>query len=214
VSAVSVVRRVVLAAALLALAVPAAAQPLQVRGFFQAGSTTFTAHDSFKTVLGSATGAVLGGGGGVVIGRNIFVTVGAERFTHGGRRVFMFNGDVFDLGIESTVTITPVHLTGGYRYPLAGGRVVPYGGGGISWYRYQETDTFAQADEAADERFTGYHVAGGVEFPVLKWLAAAGEVQWTSVPDALGTDPASVSAAYDEHDLGGTTLRFKVIVGR
>lgn len=208
------IRRIALGVALLLTALPVQAQSLHLRGFFQAGVTTFTAKDSFSTVLGSSSGPVIGGGGGVVIGTHFFGHVAAERFRKDGRRKFIADGEVFDLGIDNTITITPVHLTGGFRYPVAGGRVVPYAGGGISWYRYQETDAFAASGDEVDERFTGYHVAGGAEIPILAWLAAAGEVQWTSVPDALGTNPNSVSAAFGETDLGGTTIRFKVVVGR
>jgi hypothetical protein len=43
------------------------------------------------------------------------------------------------------------------------------------------------------------------------WLALAGEAQWTAVPKALGE--TGLSAAFGEDDLGGTTFRFKLIVG-
>ena len=55
-----------------------------------------------------------------------------------------------------------------------------------------------------DERFSGYHLVGGVEYKITRWLGVAGEVTWTTVPDAIGE--AGVSAAFDETDLGGTTL--------
>jgi hypothetical protein len=42
------------------------------------------------------------------------------------------------------------------------------------------------------------------------WLA--GEVQWASVPDGLSE--AGVGAVFDETDLGATTFRFKLIIGR
>jgi opacity protein-like surface antigen len=189
-------------------------QTLQIRGFFDVGGTTFTASDSFTTVLGSASGPVIGGGGGVVLPSNIFVNVRASRFRQQGRRVFVLDREVFDLGIENTVTVTPVELTGGYRFRFGRGRVLPYAGGGVGWYRYQETDEFAEAADEVDERFTGYHVMGGVDIPILKWLGAAAEVEWARVPDALGQNPNSVSAAFGETDLGGTTFRVKVVIGR
>jgi hypothetical protein len=40
----------------------------------------------------------------------------------------------------------------------------------------------------------------------------AGEANWTTVPDAIGA--AGVSAAFDETDLGGTSVRLKITVGR
>jgi hypothetical protein len=42
----------------------------------------------------------------------------------------------------------------------------------------------------------------------------AGEVVWARVPDALGQEPGSVGTAFDETDLGGTTFRVKLVIGR
>jgi opacity protein-like surface antigen len=216
VSAARLLRVGVLAVGLMvAGAVSAQAQTLQLRGFFDIGSTTFMAKDSFDAVLGSATLPVIGGGGEVVLPQNVFINVRASRYKESGRRVFVANDEIFDLGIENTVTITPLALTGGYRFGRA--RLVPYAGGGINWYRYQETDEFSDADEEVDERFTGYHVVGGAEYRIVKWLAAAGEVEWASVPDGLARNVSSVGAAggaFDETNLGGTTIRVKVVIGR
>ena len=219
-------RRVV-TAALLALTVTslADAQSVQVRGFFDVGGISFTARDAFKAELGSSTGVIFGGGGGVVLPNNIFVGVRASRFRKNGERVLVQDGEVFDLGIANTITITPLDITGGYRFAPKPNRtrrppartphpLVPYVGGGISWYRYQETDAFATADEEVDQRFTGYHLMGGVEIPVAKYLGAAGEVQWTSVPNALGANPSSAATGFGETDLGGITFRVKVVIGR
>ena len=191
----------------------AGAQSLEVHGFFDVGATLFTASESFKAVTGSSSGFVIGGGGGVTLPQKIFIDVRASRFKKDGQRVVVFNGDVLDLGIDNTITITPLEVTGGYRFGRTPDSVRPYAGGGISWYRYQETDAFAASD-AVDERFTGFHLLGGAEFRLAKWLAAAGEVQWTTVPNALGQDPTSVGAVFDESNLGGTTFRAKVVIGR
>jgi len=184
-----------------------------LRGFGDIGSTTFTAAQSFDAVLGSRSGLLFGGGVEVVFPVRVFVNLRASRFHAVGQRVFLFNGEQFDLGIPATVTVTPMEVTAGYRFNL-GTRLVPYGGAGLGWHRYQETSAFAEAEENLDERFTGYHVVGGAEFRVLRWLAAAAEAQWATVPDALGGDPNSVSHAFDETDLGGVTVRVKVVVGR
>src|SRR5437870_7257322 len=123
------------------------------------------------------------------------------------------SSDLFPLGIPVNVTVTPIELTGGYRFDF-GSRVVPYGGGGVSWYRYKETSRFATDAENVNERFNGYQILGGAEVRIWKWIAAAGEVQWASVPDALGQDPNGISREFNEKDLGGTTIRFKVVIGR
>lgn len=202
------------AVATMLLAPPAAAQTeFMFRGFGDVGSTTFAAEKSFNAVLGSETGRVFGGGVEAVLPQRVFVNVRASRFREVGQRVFLFNGEQFDLGIPTTITVTPVELTGGYRFDF-GRRLVPYGGAGLGWHRYEETSRFADASENVNERFTGYHVVGGAEVRLVRWIGAAAEVQWATVPDALGDDPNSVSHEFDESDLGGVTFRFKVVVGR
>jgi opacity protein-like surface antigen len=208
--------RASIAAAVAAIVVlcgqPAEAQ-VSLRGFGDVGLTRFSASDSFEAVLGESRGMVFGGGGEVVLPRGIFAGVRVSRFQGDGSRVFVSGGEVFDLGIDTTIRVMPIELTGGIR--LGGWqRVVPYVGGGVGWHRYEESSDFAGSDEDVKETFSGYHVLGGGEFRLGRWFAVAGEAQWTTVPDALGQNPSSVSAAFDETDLGGTTVRVKFIVGR
>ena len=182
-----------------------------LRGFGDVGATTFTAEQSFAAILGSKTGTVFGGGVEAVEG-HIFLNVRASRFQRTGQRVFLFEGEQFDLGVPTTITVSPVELTGGYRFPFWT-RFVPYAGVGVGRYWFKETSGFAAADENVDEQFTGYHVLGGGEVRLARWLGLAGELQWATVPDAIGSDPNSVSHEFDETDLGGTTFRFKIVVG-
>jgi opacity protein-like surface antigen len=127
--------------------------------------------------------------------------------------VFLHDGERFPLGIPATITVTPVELTGGYRFDR-GARVVPYAGGGLGWHRYEEASEFADSGENVKESFTGYHVIGGAEVRILRWIGAAGEFQWATVPDALGQNPNGVSSQLGEDDLGGLTFRVKVVIGR
>jgi opacity protein-like surface antigen len=204
-----------MAAAITALC-PAAthAQQWGGRGFFDVGATTFTASQSFEAILGSATGTVFGGGGEVVLPQRIFGRVRVSRFERAGQRVVVFEGETFDLGIDTNVRITPVEVTGGYRFRNADRRVVPYLGAGIGWHRYEETSEFAEGDENVDERHQGYHLLGGAEVRLARRLGVGGELQWTTVPDALGQDPNGVSAAFEDTNLGGVSFRVNVIVGR
>lgn len=186
---------------------------LMFRGFADFGSTTFTAEQSFDAVLGSDRGAVLGGGLELVLPQRISVAVRASRFRRTGERVFIFGDQQFDLGIPVTVSIVPVQLTGSYRFDY-GRRFVPYAGGGIGWHRYRESSSFAEEAENIDEVFRGFHAIGGAEVRVVPWAAAAFEVEWATVPDALGIDANSVAREFQESNLGGTTIRVKIAVGR
>jgi opacity protein-like surface antigen len=194
-----------------ATAADAPAQGFMVRGFGDAGATIFTAKESFSAILGSETGPVFGGGVEAVEGQ-IFLNLRASRFQKTGQRVFLADGDQFDLGIPTTITVTPLELTGGYRFPFWT-RFVPYAGVGVGWHGFKETSQFAVAEENVEDRFTGYHVLGGGEVRLARWIGLAGELQWTTVPDAIGSDPNSVSHEFDESDLGGTTFRIKLVVG-
>jgi opacity protein-like surface antigen len=185
----------------------------QIRGFADVGSTTFTARESFDTILGTSRGLVFGGGVEAMLPFDLFASLRASRFRKDGERVFVFNDERFGLGIPTTVTVTPIEVTGGYRF-VRWPRAVPYGGGGFGVHRYEETSTFAQGTEDVKESFTGYHVLGGVEFRATDWIGAAGELQWATVPDALGQDPNGVSNEFDETDLGGLTFRVKIVIGR
>jgi len=203
-----------LSACMLGLATTAQAQTSEfmLRGFADIGSTTFTAERSFEAVLGDAGGPVWGGGVEVVLPFPIFIDVRASQFKQTGERVFLYQGQQYDLGIPTTVTITPLTLVGGYRADF-GWRVVPYGGGGVGWHRYRETSQFAEASENVDERFQGYHLLGGAEFVLTRWIGTAVEAEWSTVPDALGRDANGVSKEFNETDLGGVTFRVKIVIG-
>ncbi len=210
--------RLTVAAAFLAAATPALAQartsPIGIRGFADAGSTRFAATRSFEAVLGTASGPVFGGGGEVLLPRGIFVSLRGARFRDTGQRVFVSGGQTYPLGIPTLVTVRPLELTAGYRLNRPGWRVIPYAGGGTGWHKYTESSDFADPSENVSLTATGYHVLGGAEFPILGWLAGAVEAQWSRVPDGLGADANGVSAAFGESDMGGTTLRVKVVLGR
>jgi len=193
------------------VAAPVHAQEIGVRGFADIGSRTFTATESFTAVLGTDSGGVFGGGVEATLPLGLFVNVRASRFRAEGERVFIFNDERFDLGIPTVITVTPLELTGGYRLPFWT-RIVPYAGVGVGWHTYTEISEFATDSENVEMRRTGLHLLG--EYGVARWIAAAGELQWANVPDALGEDPNGVAAHFDEDNLGGVTFRVKIVVGR
>jgi hypothetical protein len=178
------------------------------------GLMNFAAADSFDVILGSPSGMIFGGGArvGLPLG-GLFVDVGAWQFRGEGERAFVFEGEEFELGIPVEITVTPLEITGGWQFRLRRApKFRPYVGGGFSSYGYKETSDFATDDENVDDRFTGYHLLGGAEYRVARWVALSGEVTWTTVPDALGE--GGVSAEFNEDNLGGTSVRFKITIGR
>ena len=181
-----------------------------IRGYAEGAYQWFTASDSFKAILDKSGGVLYGGGAQVYFGP-IYVDFGVTRFEDTGERVFVFEGDIFKLGIPDRITMTPLVVTAGYRFP-ARDRVVPYVGGGIGSLKFEETSDFADPDENVSERFTSYHVVGGMEYGATRWLFVSGEVRWTSVPDAIGAP--GVAAEFDETNLGGVSVAVKLLVGR
>ena len=193
----------------------AARQPIAVRGFFDVGAERFAAADTFKATLGSSTGVFFGGGGEVVLPQQWFIRVRLSHFDKSGERVFVENNEAFPLGIAMKVAMTPVELSGGYRFRPRGRKrnVIPYLGAGVGWHKYTETSDFADTSENVDERFTGYHALGGIEFRMGRLFGLGGEAQWTTISDAFD-GVSSAADAFGETNLGGFSFRVRFIVGR
>ena len=177
-------------------------------GFGQFGYARFAAQRSFDAVMGTGGGGLYGGGAEVRVGR-LFVGASAERFSKTGSRVFVLDQEVFKLGVPDTITLTPLTVTAGWRFVHE--RTTPYVGGGVGRVSYREASDFTDAAEAVEGHYSSYHLLGGVEIRE-GWVATAFEVQYSRVPNALGV--GGVSAAFQESDLGGLTMRVKVLVGR
>jgi len=195
----------------------------RIAGFGEFGSTSFTASKSFDAVLDKSTMTAFGGGAQLVLRSGLFVQVDITHSSDTGERVFVNNGQVFKLNETEKIEMTPIDLTAGYRFrfgrrrgvalpprPTAAERIVPYVGAGIGTLRYKETGQFAQPGDDVDESFTSYNAMGGVEVRILRFLGTAVEFQQRWVPDGLGKSGAS--KAYNETDLGGSTIKFKILV--
>lgn len=197
---------------------PPQSRGVEIGGYAMAGLMNFTAADSFDAIFGQPSGPIFGGGGRIGLPwrtsfGGLFVDVGAWRFRNEGERVFVFGGEEFGLNIPLEITITPLELSAGWQFRFRRAlRLRPYVAGGYSSYGYRETSSFNAPGEDVDDRFGGYHLYGGAEYKILRWLGVAGEVNWTTIPDAIGG--GGVSAEFNEHDLGGTSFRFKVTIGR
>jgi hypothetical protein len=193
---------------------PPPSRSVQVGGYAMFGTFSFAAKDSFDAILGSPSGPIVGGGAriGLPFG-GLFVDVGAWRFSEDGERVFVVNDQVYPLNIPTEVTITPIEFSVGWRFRIRRApKFQPYVAGGYTSMQYSETSDFATDAENVDDSFSGYHLLGGAEFKITRWLGMAGEAAWTTVPDAIGE--GGVSKAFDENNLGGTSFRFKITIGR
>jgi hypothetical protein len=192
-------------------------RPLRVAGYGTAGLFFATAKESFDAILDTHSGLDLGAGAQVAWQtgtlRGLFFEVDVSRFEETGERVFVHEGEVFPLGIPLTLTVSPIEVSGGYRHAtvrrLRDGRVVEapvsyFAGGGIGTVGYKETDDEGESSE----RFTAYHVMAGADVRVWSVLHAGGEVRYRWVPDGLGA--GGVSDAFNESDLGGTTIRVRI----
>ena len=193
---------------------PPQARGIQFGGYAMVGRTTFTAGESFDAIVGNPSGPIFGGGArvGLPVG-GLFVDVGAWRYRGEGERVLVANNEIVMLGIPVEITVMPIEISAGWRFRfLRAPKFTPYAAGGFTSLRYRETSVFSTASEDADESFNGYHVIGGAEYKITRWLGLAGEASWSTVPDAIGE--SGVSEAFSETDLGGTTFRVKITIGR
>jgi len=186
---------------------PGPPSPIGLRAYAIVDLDALAAKESFAAVLGSSQFTAAGGGLDVVdIWKHLFARVAVTRARQTGSRVFVSGGEVFPLDIPLTVTMTPIEVGGGWRFPpKAGGRFTPYAGAAFLSLGYTETSDFTDAAEDTSERFAGQDLFGGVDIGIAKWLAASAEVQYRRVPNALGA--GGVSKLFGENDLGGYTLR-------
>ena len=193
---------------------PAGSRSIQIGGYAMVGKITFVAKDSFDTILGATSGVIFGGGAtvGLPVG-GLFVDIGGWRFTDDGERALVINNEVIPLGIPVKVTIIPIEISAGWKFRIRRmPKLLPYVAGGYTSYGYRETSSFSTVSEDVDDRFPGYHLRGGAEFKVWRWLGVAGEAAWTTVPDAIGK--SGVSDAFNETNLGGTSFRLRITAGR
>jgi opacity protein-like surface antigen len=187
---------------------PPVRERMNVRGVGQVGYEWFAAQQGFEAVFGERTGRWFGGGV-EFRQRGAFLYVSVERLRQTGERVFVFDDEVFRLGIPNTLTLTPVTLVVGYKHDVRS--VAPYLGGGVGRYWISEESAFADAADNVDEQVTSYVALGGVEWHMAPPVAAAVELQYAYVPHELD---AGAAAAFGEESLGGLQVRFKLLFGR
>jgi outer membrane protein W len=208
-------RALVLLLVVFGVAAPAGAQDppaLSIRPFVMGTEQAFAAVKTFDATFQKSRAPLFGGGVQVVMLDRIIVEIVASRFTQTGERAFRTDsGTVFRLGIPLTATITPLEVTGGYRFPMWE-HARPYVAAGFGSYTYKETSDFADPEENVDTRRPGFVVNGGFEFRLHRWVGVSADVQYSRVKGILGA--GGVSQQVGEDDLGGVAARFKLIVGR
>jgi opacity protein-like surface antigen len=178
------------------------------RGFVDFAPQAFVAHDTFDAIFDHHWGTFIGGGG-QVRWKNLLFEASASHFDDSGQRVFVSGDEVFKLGIPTKVTIVPLEFTGAYRFRRVW-RLRPYAGGGFGRQSYKETSDFADASENVKSTTNSYHVVGGAEIGIWRWIAAGAEVRYRGVPDAIGEGGAS--REFGEDNLGGTSFRVRILV--
>src|SRR4051812_24163018 len=133
--------------AALTAAAPVGAQDLPAlsfRPFVLATEQSFAAQQTFKAAFDTSTAPFFGGGVQIVVLDRFVAEIGASRFRKTGERAFISGRETFRLGIPLTATITPLEITGGYRFLFkAIPRVRPYVAAGWTRYTYEETSDFA-----------------------------------------------------------------------
>ena len=191
-----------------------ASTDIGIAGYATFGRINFTADRSFDAILGDSGGAILGGGVRVDLRMGgLFFDVGAWRFKETGERAFIFQDRVIPLGIPVHVTAVPLEIAGGWRFHFKRwSRLIPYVAAGLMSMRYREESDFSTSQENDDKTFGGPLARAGAEYKIMKWLGVGGEAAWHSLPDALGE--GGVSQTFRETDLGGTSFRFLITVGR
>ena len=184
---------------------------ISFRPFLLAAGQEFAAKTTFGATFGRAFQPFWGGGVEVVLRDGIWVDLTVSMFSKNGQRAFVNNGRVFSLGIPLTATVTPIEVSGGYRFRISK-RLIPYFGAGVGSYAYTEHSSFADPDENVDTRHAGYLVVGGAELRVHRWIGVAADAQYTYVGGILGSGGLSQLAG--EKSLGGLSARLRLVVGR
>ena len=167
--------------------------------------TLFQAKDSFDAIFGSAWQPFYGGGAQVVIHDRLFVEGSFEQFKKTGQRVVVSDGEVFPLGIEDRVTINPITVSAGYRFRSSerrSCRMPAAAWGRIASARRRSSRTRRRTSTSGTPATTR---SAAWSSAVSKWVFTAFEVQYTSVPDALGGP--GVAEEFGETNLGGMSLR-------
>jgi hypothetical protein len=186
---------------------------LRWRLFGVAAFERFQASQAFEAVYDNASAPSFGGGLDLISG-HVFVQGEVSYLQRTGERVFVFEGEVFPLGIPQKLKLTTLGINGGYRFGRPASRITPYLGAGVvvAFYNEEADAAGAADDDSVSENGTGGQALGGVEFRISRWLSAAIEGRYRYIPGVLGD--AGVSKEFAEDNLGGGAVAVKLVFGR
>ncbi len=187
-----------------------------VQGVAIAGVNWMSPSKSLKASGLSTKPLEIGGGVQVInIWRDLFAQVNVSRLSTDGERTFVDeDGTSFPLGIPLSVTATFIDVSAGWKVIQlreTGRPLLSYFGGGVGRVRYEERSPFALPGDDVETTATSYHIVGGVEVKVLRWLGIAGEIRYRWVPNLLGE--GGTSAALDDNNFGGLHAGAGVTLG-
>jgi len=182
-------------------------QPVGFRLFGLVDANFMAAKNTFDATVGSSMLVGFGGGADITnLWRGLFVRGGVSFMSADGERVAIAGDEVFPLGIDLNVSMTPIEIGAGWRVPTGRRQqVTPYIGGGLLLLGYSESGEFSSTGDDSDESFTGYFVMGGIDFSVGRRFSVGFEGQYRIVPNAIGD--GGVSEVFGEDNLGGFTFR-------
>jgi hypothetical protein len=185
---------------------PAAAAGPRFRAYGEVDFTWMAASQSFEAVLGSSSLTGFGGGFELIrLWRGAFARVSFTVAGGSGSRVIVVDNQVVDMGVPVDVGMGSLSLGGGWRQSVHR-RFLAYGGAAFVRLSYSEESPFS-GNESTSAGFPGFAIFGGVEMPLGRVFFVGGEAEWRTIPDAIGESETSVSRAYGETNLGGTTIR-------
>ena len=191
------------------VAAAAPAHRISVRGYGIVDLEWMQASQSFDALFGSSRMTGFGAGADVLnVWRKLFIRAAVTHMSKDGTRAFVYNNQVFSLGIPMTVTMTPFEVGAGWTLMPAtpDHRLSTYLGAAALFFHYAETSEFAAAGDNVNTTYHGYEVFGGAEYDVLAHVLVGAEAQYRGVPNAIG-QANTVSGQFNESNLGGFAVR-------
>ncbi|MBZ0111943.1 MAG: porin family protein [Thermoanaerobaculia bacterium] len=158
--------------------------------------------DTFDAVYGGDTMPQFGLDFRVRLGRSWRAHLAADHGTLDGELVIVTPSGPVGTGVETQLTLTPVHLSI-ERLFRAGRPWSLYLGAGPTYLDWEDDNDF----ETTSGSDLGYHAVFGAERNFGQ-TAVGGEVRYSTISDAIGEGGAS--QFFGEDDLGGVSLHLVV----